>query len=93
MITGSATPWRVWRLGEHPEMAEEAAAWFSAKWSIPEKAYRESMRESARADGAVPQWYVVRADNESEGAIIAGCGICLITPAPPQPPWAASACT
>lgn len=71
----AATPWRVWRVGEHPEMTEEAAAWFSAKWDIPEEAYRESMQESARAAGAVPQWYVVRADNKPAGAIIAGCGI------------------
>lgn len=34
-------------------MAEEAATWFSAKWGIPEEAYRESMQESAHADGAV----------------------------------------
>ncbi len=74
-IPSTSVPWRVWRLGEHPEMTEEAAAWFSAKWGIPEEAYRDSMRESARADGAVPQWYVVRADNEPAGAIIAGCGI------------------
>lgn len=68
-------PWHVWRVAEHPEMTEEAAVWFSAKWDIPEEAYRESMRKSAQADGAVPQWYVVRADNEAAGPIIAGCGI------------------
>lgn len=56
-------------------MAEEAAAWFSAKWGIPEEAYRESMQESAHADGAVPQWYIVRANNEVASPIIAGCGI------------------
>ena len=56
-------------------MAEEAAAWFSAKWGIPEDAYLESMRESARAGSAVPQWYIVRANNEVASPIIAGCGI------------------
>ncbi|MEC4293959.1 nucleotidyl transferase AbiEii/AbiGii toxin family protein [Adlercreutzia shanghongiae] len=70
----TSAPWRIWRLAEHPGMTDEAAAWFSEKWDIPEKAYRESMRESARA-GGVPQWYVVREDNEPAGAIIAGCGI------------------
>ena len=50
---GAAAPWRIWRVADHPEMAEEAAAWFSAKWGIPEEAYRESMQESAHADGAV----------------------------------------
>ncbi|MEC4174999.1 GNAT family N-acetyltransferase [Adlercreutzia sp. R7] len=70
----AARSWRIWRLAEHPEMTEEAAAWFSEKWDIPEEAYRESIRESARA-GDVPQWYVVRADNDPIGSIIAGCGI------------------
>lgn len=71
----AAHPWRIWRLAEHPEMTDEAAAWFSAKWDIPEEAYRESMRESAQVGGGVPQWYVVREGNKPEGTIIAGCGI------------------
>lgn len=53
----AGAPWRVWRLGEHPEMAEEAAAWFSAKWGISEEAYRESMWESVRADGNAIRLY------------------------------------
>lgn len=73
--TASDAPWRIWRVADHPEMAEEAAAWFSAKWGIPEDAYLESMRESARAGSAVPQWYIVRANNEVASPIIAGCGI------------------
>lgn len=68
-------PWRIWRLAEHPDMTGEAAAWFSEKWDIPEEAYQESIRESAQAGGDVPQWYVVRADNDPAGSIIAGCGI------------------
>lgn len=67
--------WRIWRLAEHPGMTDEAAAWFSEKWDIPEEAYRESMQESAQAGGDVPQWYIVRADNDPAGSIIAGCGI------------------
>lgn len=72
---GATAPWCVWRVAEHPEMAEKAAAWFSAKWGISEDAYLESMRESTRAGSAVPQWYIVRANNDPAGAIIAGCGI------------------
>lgn len=72
----AAAPWRIWRVAEHPEMVEEAAAWFSAKWGIPKEAYRESMRENTPTGGlTVPQWYVVRANNEIAGPIIAGCGI------------------
>ena len=33
------------------------------------------MRESTRAGSAVPQWYIVRANNEVASPIIAGCGI------------------
>ena len=44
----AGAPWRVWRLGEHPEMAEEAAS---------EEAYRESMWESVRADGNAIRLY------------------------------------
>lgn len=73
--SNTGAPWRIWRLAEHPEMTEEAAAWFSAKWGIPEEAYRESMWESAQAGGGVPQWYVAREDNKPAGAIITGCGI------------------
>ena len=39
----AATPWRAWRLGEYPEMMEEA--------------YRESMRESARTDSNAIRLY------------------------------------
>lgn len=39
------------------EMAEEAAAWFSAKWGISEEAYRESMWESVRVDGNAIRLY------------------------------------
>lgn len=49
-----ARGWRIWRLTEHPEMTEEAVAWFSSKWDIPIEAYRESMQESARVGAAVP---------------------------------------
>lgn len=67
--------WRVWRLAEHPEMVEEAAAWFSSKWDIPVEAYRESMQESAHVGITVPQWYIVRTGDAAAGRIIAGCGI------------------
>ena len=70
-----ARGWRIWRLAEHPEMAEEAAAWFSSKWDIPIEAYRKSMQESAHVGAAVPQWYIVRVGDAASGRIIAGCGI------------------
>ncbi len=73
--SNTGAPWRIWQLAEHSDMTNEAAAWFSEKWGIPEEAYRKSMQESAQADGDVPQWYVVRADNDPAGSIIAGCGI------------------
>lgn len=74
-LIGKAMGWRIWRLAEHPEMAEEAAAWFSSKWDIPVEAYRESMQESDRDGIAVPQWYIVRAGDAASGRVIAGCGI------------------
>lgn len=74
-LIGKAMGWRIWRLAEHPEMAEEAATWLSSKWDIPVEAYRESIQESARVGAAVPQWYIVRAGDAASARIIAGCGI------------------
>ena len=78
---------RIIKLRDKPALIPQAAAWFSAKWGIEEKAYRESMEEMAarwREAGpeekakaaalAVPQWYVAVADDEAEGGpgLIAG---------------------
>lgn len=59
------------KLREHPEWAEQAAAWFHEKWGIPEEAYRESMADCLKKQAPVPQWYVVR-----DGAqIVGGLGV------------------
>ncbi len=58
-------------LRDHPEWKNQAAAWFHAKWGIPEEAYLESMEVCLRREGPVPQWYIV-----TEGErILAGVGV------------------
>lgn len=59
------------KLQEHPEMTETASRWFHEKWGIPQEAYRESMEESLKCIGPVPQWYVVM-DGEW---IVGGLGV------------------
>lgn len=59
------------RIVDSPELVDDAANWFHAKWGIPAEAYRESMNDCLRGQGAVPQWYVVF-DNDQ---IIAGLGV------------------
>lgn len=58
-------------LREHPEKIDTAAEWFQKKWGIPKEAYRESMEESIKSKGNVPQWYII----EEMGKIIAGMGV------------------
>lgn len=58
-------------LTQQPEQAERAAAWFHAKWDIPQEAYQESIEDSLRCQYAVPQWYLVL----EEQRIVAGAGI------------------
>ena len=52
-------------------MLEPAARWFHEKWGIPLEAYRQSMEECLRGEGAVPQWYMAL---EGE-RIIGGMGV------------------
>lgn len=59
------------RIQEHPELLEQAAAWFHQKWQIPMEAYLESMEQCITATSPVPQWYVIM----EQGAIIAGLGV------------------
>ena len=59
------------KLQEHPEMTETASLWFHEKWGIPQEAYRESMEESLKAGGPVPQWYVVMEGEK----IVGGLGV------------------
>lgn len=74
-LIGEALGQRIWRLADHPDMAFEAAQWFSSKWGIPTDAYLESIHEGICHADTVPQWYIVRAGDAASGRIIAGCGI------------------
>lgn len=48
----------IWKIREHPQIAEEAARWFHEKWHIPLKVYQESIRQCLKNESAVPQWYL-----------------------------------
>lgn len=63
--------YEIWKLRDHGECLDRAAAWFHAKWGVPLEAYRESMGQCLRREGPVPQWY---AAVEGE-AIIGGLGV------------------
>lgn len=57
------------KLCEHRELKEEAAEWFSGKWSVPKEAYLESIEDSFTS--SVPRWYLCL----DCGKIIAGMGV------------------
>lgn len=61
----------IWKIREHPELLDRAAAWFHEKWGVPLEAYRESMAECYTGGGAVPQWYAA-VDGDK---IIGGMGV------------------
>ena len=61
----------IYRLREHPELAERAAEWFSSKWSVPKEAYLESIADCLKNEGAVPQWYLAM----DRGTIAGGLGV------------------
>lgn len=63
---------QVTSLREHPSLLEKASRWFSDKWGIPVKAYRESITDCIRCKTEIPQWYIVL---NKEGDIIAGAGV------------------
>ena len=46
------------KIREHRELAERAAKWFHAKWSIPVEAYQESIAACLRGDKVIQKWYV-----------------------------------
>jgi len=60
------------RVSQHGDIIDKAATWFSSKWSVPRKAYVDSMTESLTVKIAFPEWYVVI---DANGSIIAGCGV------------------
>ena len=59
------------KLTDKPELKEHSANWFHQKWGIPSEAYLESMNEALAGESAVPQWYIVTAEDR----IIAGLGV------------------
>lgn len=61
----------IWKIREHSELAEQAAAWFHAKWGVPQEAYRASLQECLQGSGGVPQWYAA----VKHGKIAAGIGV------------------
>lgn len=63
--------YEIGKLREHPELLDAAADWFHAKWGIPLNAYRESMAQCIKNEGAVPQWYTAM-DGDT---IIGGLGV------------------
>ena len=63
----------IWKVREHPDMADCAAAWFHEKWGIPLEAYRESIQECLKGDNPVPQWYL--ALEPADGKILGGLGV------------------
>lgn len=63
--------YKIIRLIDRPEIKEEAAEWFHAKWGIPLEAYAESMEECLSKRNTVPQWYVAMENDR----IIGGLGV------------------
>lgn len=59
--------YEIWKLRDHGEWLDRAAAWFHAKWGVPLEAYRESMEQCIKGEGPVPQWYAAM-----DGDTIAG---------------------
>ncbi|MEG0013444.1 MAG: GNAT family N-acetyltransferase [Cellulosilyticaceae bacterium] len=59
------------KLEESEGLIEQASEWFHEKWSIPQKAYLESMKECISNTDVAPKWYVMM-DNQT---IIAGLGV------------------
>ena len=63
--------YKILKLREHPELLDQAAAWFHEKWGIPLNTYQESMTQCLKNECAVPQWYIV----VDGGAITGGLGV------------------
>ena len=59
------------KIRDHGEFAQQAAAWFHAKWGIPLEAYQESIGECLKKENPIPQWYLAMLGRE----IIGGLGV------------------
>lgn len=55
-----------------PELADQAAVWFSSKWGIPLEAYQKSIAACLAHPAGIPQWYLVRT---GDGEIVGGLGL------------------
>lgn len=64
--------WQIWPLRQHPQLQQQAAAWFGEKWGLPAEVYAESIAAAVAGGKPVPQWYVALAE---DGAIQGGLGV------------------
>lgn len=60
------------KVSDNSDLIENAAQWFSSKWSISKELYMESLDLSIHNKDKVPQWYLVVNENND---IIAGAGV------------------
>ena len=67
----SSIKYEIISLLDRQDLKEEAATWFSSKWSVQKEAYLESMEECFTVESPVPRWYVAI----EEGRIIGGLGV------------------
>ncbi len=67
----SSIKYEIISLLDRQDLKEEAATWFSSKWSVQKEAYLESMEECFTGESPVPQWYVAI----EEGRRIGGLGV------------------
>ena len=61
--------YKIVKLTDQPGRKEQAANWFSQKWSVPLSAYQESMAEALSGDSPVPQWYLALDKEEIIGGL------------------------
>lgn len=52
---------KIIKLANHPEILDQAAAWFSDKWGSPAEVYRDSMQTSIEQPEIIPNgmWFLV----------------------------------
>ena len=63
------TEFRITPLRKRPDLTARAAAWFHAKWNIPERAYLESITACQQDGTRIPQWYLVLCGDEIAGGL------------------------
>lgn len=63
--------WNIIALRDTKEWNERAVDWFNAKWKVPKEAYRESIEDCQKGEGAVPQWYIAVENDQ----VIGGLGV------------------